>query len=164
MLFFNSRYYNKNMKLRYARDSDMGLLIEGKERISAIEKWPEKYVKAGESVIHDYRRAIAEKRIRVVEKDGEPVAFLYFRPGFEVMYMKEYGNDRNYLWIQRIYVKESERGKGLARMLYDDAARIARGMGLSRIVCDVFDINGNSVKAHKRMGFRPVYSIYERDV
>ncbi len=141
-------------KLRYAIDSDFDFLIEGLEAVRTIERRPPKDIPAGDADREKYRKAINDKLIRVIEQDGEPVAFLFFRTDFRVMLIYE-----PFLWIDLIYVHQDHRGKGLGQMLYEDATQIAKEKGLDRIVLDVFAVNEPSRRFHENMGFEPLFSI-----
>ncbi len=145
------------MELRCAQDSDFDFLIEGLEAVRTIERRPEKDIPANDWDKQKYKDAIAQKRVRVFEEDGEPVAYLHFRTDFEVMLIHE-----PFFWIDLVYVCEDHRGRGLGRLLYEDAAKIAKEKGFKRIVLDVFAVNEISQKFHEKMGFEPLYSIYQK--
>jgi GNAT superfamily N-acetyltransferase len=141
-------------KLRYAMDTDFDFLIEGLETVRTIEKRPPKDIPASDADREKYRNAIKDQRVRVVEKAGQPVAFLHFRTDFQVMLIYE-----PFLWIDLIYVHQDHRGHGFGQMLYKDATKIAKEQGLSRIVLDVFAVNEPSRQFHEKMGFEPLFSI-----
>ena len=67
-------------------------------------------------------------------------------------------------WVDLVYVDERYRGKGIGKMLYKDAVKIARGKGFNKIVIDVFDSNKNSLEFHKKLGFEPVYTIFRKHI
>lgn len=147
------------MKLRYAKSADLDFLIEGLEKNRVLENRPKKDVKAKPIDISEFKTAIRKKGIRVLEDRDRPVAFLYFRTDFRVMYLYE-----RFFWVDLIYVKEDYRCKGLGKRLYNDAIKIARKKGFNRIVIDVFETNANSVGFHRKMGFEPVYTIYQKTI
>jgi len=141
-------------KLRDAVESDFDFLIEGLETVRTIEKRPAKDIPASDADREKYRKAIQGRLIRVIERGGEPVAFLHFRTDFQVMLIYE-----PFLWIDLIYVRQDHRGHGLGQMLYEDATSIAKDKGLKRIVLDVFAVNEPSRRFHEKMGFQPLFSI-----
>ena len=145
------------MTLRYAKDSDFDFLVKGLEKNRTLENRPKGQIKAEPSDKRQLRQAIKNKNVRVIEEGGGPIAFLYFRTDFEVMYMNE-----SFFWVDLIYVKEDHRGKGIGKLLYYDAVKIARGKGYNKIVIDVFDANEKSRKFHIALGFKPVYTIYQK--
>ncbi len=145
------------MKLRYAIESDFDFLIEGLETVRTIEQRPAKDIPAGDADRAKYKEAIRRQLIRVVEDAGDPVAYLHFRTDAEVMLIYD-----PLFWIDLVYVCRDMRGKGLGRMLYEDAIRIARQLGYKRVVLDVFEVNEHSRKFHEKMGFEPLYSICQK--
>jgi uncharacterized protein len=60
-----------------------------------------------------------------------------------------------FVYVDRIVVSESARGKGLARALYEHVFEAARAAGHSRVVCEVnFDPpNPGSEAFHAKLGF-----------
>ncbi len=147
------------MRLRYARPTELGFLIEGLEKNRRIERRPRKEIKATRGDWTEFRTAIRKRNVRVVEIDGQPVAFLYFRTDFKVMYIRP-----QFFWVDLVYVDERHRGKGYGKLLYEDAGRIAKKRKLKTIVIDVFESNENSRSFHEKLGFRPLYTIFRKRV
>ena len=147
------------MKIRYAKDSDFDFLINGLEKNRILENRPKKDIKAKPSDKKEFRIAIKKKNIRIVEEDKKPIAFIYFRTDFKVMYIYD-----KFFWVDLIYVKENQRGKRLGKKLYEDVFKIAKKKGYKRIIIDIFDANTNSLGFHKKVGFKPIYTIYEKRV
>ena len=131
------------LRLRYATDTDFDFLIEGLETVRTIEKRPPKDIPASDADREKYKDAIKNRLIRVIEQGGKPIAFLFFRTDYQVMLIYE-----PFLWIDLIYVHQDHRGRGLGQMLYDDATKIAKEKGLSRIVLDVFAVNEKTLIQH----------------
>ncbi|HEX42804.1 MAG TPA: GNAT family N-acetyltransferase [Phycisphaerales bacterium] len=147
------------MDIRYARDNDLEFLIAGLQDNRAIERRREDERAASTTDIGELRQAIREGTIRVLEDEGEPVAFLYFRTDFDVLYIRG-----PFFWIDLVYVRKDYRRRGLGRRLYEDALTIARERGFERVVVDVFEANEGSRRFHRQLGFEPVYTIYQRPV
>ena len=147
-----------NMNIRYAQDSDLEFLLKGRQEvISVAEHKP--HVGREQRDREELKQAIDGKEIRVMEIAGQPVAFLEFKADFKVMYVES-----GFLWIHFSYVREDYRRKGLGKLLYEDAAKIAADKGLKKIALDVFAMNLGSAKFHQRLGFKPLYTIYEKMV
>ncbi len=144
------------MKIRYAAESDLDFLVEGRRQIRIAEK--RTHIENGRRDRWELKGAIRKKNVRVMETGRKPAAFLWFRPGFKVMYMD------NCLWVHLVYVKEEFRRRGLGRLLYEDAEKIAKSMGLYKIVIDVFEANRDSAEFHKKIGFEPLYTIYQKNI
>jgi uncharacterized protein len=64
----------------------------------------------------------------------------------------------SFVYIDRIIVSSSARGRGIARLLYDDLFAAARNAGHDRVVCEVNIDPPNLVSEafHAAMGFEPV--------
>src|ERR1700684_4472852 len=64
----------------------------------------------------------------------------------------------SFVYIDRIIVSSSARGRGIARLLYDDLFAAARNAGHDRVVCEVNIDPPNLVSEafHAAMGFKPV--------
>jgi uncharacterized protein len=64
----------------------------------------------------------------------------------------------SFVYIDRIIVLSSARGRGIARLLYDDLFAEARKAGHDRVVCEVNIDPPNLVSEafHVTMGFKPV--------
>ena len=73
--------------------------------------------------------------------------FLWFRARFE-----------RFVYVDRIAVAPHARGRGLARLLYEDLFRRTRQTGRSTIVCEVNTVpaNPSSDAFHDRLGFTEV--------
>jgi len=147
------------MELRYANQSDFGFLIYGLEKNRVLENRPKKDIKARDSDKKEFREAIKKKSIRILEDNKKPVAFLYFRTDFKLLYIYD-----KFFWVDLVFVKEGYRGRGLGKLMYKDAMKIAKKKGFKKIIIDVFDANKNSAEFHKKLGFEPIYSIYQKKV
>ena len=147
------------MKLRYAKNTDFDFLMEGLEKNRILENRPKKDIKAKKSDKEEFRKAIRKKSIRVLEENEKPVAFLYFRADFKVMYVYD-----KFFWVDLVFVKEDYRGKGFGKLLYQNAIKIAKKKGFKKIIIDVFEANKNSIEFHKGLGFNPIYTIYQKKI
>ncbi len=103
-------------------------------------------------------------RVLVAELDGKRCGFLILiRPGsaypslnytwFELTF-------REHLYVDRIAVAETAKGRGVGRALYDEAMKIAAADGDMRLTAEVNvdPPNPDSIAFHERMGFRRLLS------
>ena len=95
----------------------------------------------------------------VVDDGGDVVAFLLaFREGADYdspNYRWFAARYATFLYVDRVVVAESQQGRGLGRLLYDDLFAFARASGVPCITCE-FDIdppNEESRRFHARFGF-----------
>lgn len=146
-------------KIRYAKKSDIDFLIQGMEDIRTIEKKPDWEIKARSKDKNEFLDAIKKKYVRVIETNNTPVAYSFFKPNFKLMCIRN-----KVFWLQTIYVKKTERGKGLGGMLHRDIVKICKKYGFNEVYCDIFDININSKKYHTQKKFKPVYTIYKKKI
>jgi len=149
-------WHVSGVQIRDGQASDLEFLIEGLQKNRAIEG---RSGPVSEASIDGFARDLEEGRVRVVEDGGEPVAFLAFRLDFEVMYVTG-----RFLWVDLVYVHEGQRGRGLGRLLYEDAVDVAARHGCARVVADVFAANEGSTAFHEAMGFEPLYTIFAKAV
>lgn len=134
---------------------DLEFLKEGLLNVRTIEKRPEADIPVTPADVIGFREGIRKKNIRIVDDtDGTPAGFIYYRTDYKVPYVSGV-----YLWIDLIYVKEGERGKGIGSALYRDAVEYARNSGLDRIVIDIFEPNSGSKQFHAGLDFEPFYTI-----
>ena len=147
------------MEIRVAKNGDMGFLIDGLEKNRIIEDRPKKDINARPSDIKAFEKGIKNKSILIAEENGRAVGFLDFRTNFKVMYMYD-----KFFWIDLIFVKEDFRGRGVGKFLYSEALRLADKKGFKKVVLDIFSANKNSTEFHTKLGFEPVYTIYQKKV
>lgn len=64
----------------------------------------------------------------------------------------------SFVYVDRVIVADSARGKGIARLLYEDLFAKARAAGHHRVVCEVNIDPPNlaSVAFHQALGFAPI--------
>lgn len=147
------------MKIRYAKPSDFNFLIEGLEKNRVLEGRAKKDIKAKPLDKQRFRTGIKKKTIRVVEDEGKSIGFVYFRTDFKVMYIYE-----KFFWVDLIYVDKKHRRKGLGKLLYKDVFKIAKKKGYKKIIIDIFEKNNKSLGFHEKIGFKPLYTIYEKKI
>lgn len=145
------------METRFAKVSDFDFLVEGLESIRLAEKKPKDKIKANASDKRELSFAIKNKLVRILEINSTPAAFIYFRKNFQRTLLKE-----KFLWVDLIYTRPSFRKKGLAQKLYSEIFQMAKRKKYPKIVIDIYEPNINSKKFHKKIGFRPLYTIYEK--
>src|SRR4051812_24182944 len=109
-----------------------------------------------ERLAHLVGEAFVARRVGVA--DALPLTFDqaadYDSPNF-LWFRERY---RAFVYVDRVVVADSARGRGLARRLYDDLFAAARAAGHERIVCEVNSDPPNpaSDAFHAALGFAPV--------
>lgn len=109
-----------------------------------------------EKLTHLVEEAFVARRVGVADAllltfdqaaDYDSVNYLWFRERYPA-----------FVYVDRVVVADSARGRGLARALYDDLFAAARAAGHERIVCEVNSDPPNpaSDRFHAALGFAVV--------
>jgi predicted GNAT superfamily acetyltransferase len=103
---------------------------------------------------------------KVAEADGRVAAFLlavrenadYDSPNY-LWFCSRYSS---FLYVDRIVVRENQRGKGIAGMFYNDLFSFARETGVEVVTCevDILPPNPISLQFHKNRGFTEVGTLW----
>ena len=147
------------MHIRFAQSQDFDFIIQGLENNRRIEERPLNQISATETDKQEFHDAIKNQNIRIMEDETNPVGFLHFKIDAAVMYV-----EKRFFWIDLIYVDEKFRERGIGKLLYQDAIDIAKQNGLDTIVLDIFDANIRSKTFHEKLGFKPLYTIYTKEL
>ena len=82
----------------------------------------------------------------IAESAGEPAGYLLYSIAF-------WADDvAPALWMPDLFVREALRGKGVGRLLMEEAAKIIKARGGKRIIWTVWDKNPKAIAFYKRMG------------
>lgn len=93
------------------------------------------------------RRRYAEAIL--AEDDGEPVGFALFFHNYST-FLAQPG-----IYLEDLYVHESQRGKGVGKALLVELARIAVERQCGRLEWAVLDWNVDAIGFYERLGARP---------
>jgi uncharacterized protein len=114
-----------------------------------------------EMALQDYRDIVGwAHRVLVAELDGAPHGFvILIRPGTaypSTNYAWFEAKFDHHLYIDRIAVSETAKGRGVGRALYEEALAIAAKNGDQRLTAEVNVVppNPQSMAFHERLGFR----------
>jgi len=147
------------MKIRYAKYSDLDFLVKGLEETRIIEKRQKTNIKEARSYRNTFKDATKKKNIIVIEENKKPIAFIYFKTDHKVAYVKDRA-----LWIGLIFVDQTYRRKSLGKKLYEETTKIAKKRKCKKIILEIFDANTKSKEFHENLNFKPVYSVYEKNI
>lgn len=134
------------MIIRAAEDSDTEPILELMREFAAFEKLLE-------------RLEVTQERLRialfgdgkvaealVAEISGEIVAYAVFFP-----YFATFRGQRG-LYLEDIFITESQRGKGIGEALLREIAQIAHSRGFERIDFQVIDWNEPAIRFYENLG------------
>jgi len=149
------------LSIRLAVPVDLAFVLSGMKEIVAREK--EFFNASLQKRLAT--KAIAAKKVRVALLNGKRVGFLWFDFSESFPFGVAYGAySSRYAWVSWAFVEKKFRGKGVGRSLYGDLQKICRKKKVKKILTDVFEINGESIRFHTRIGFKPIVRIYEKSV
>ncbi|MFH0713382.1 MAG: GNAT family N-acetyltransferase, partial [Candidatus Micrarchaeota archaeon] len=104
-----------------------------------------------------------EKRVRLAFSNGIPVGFIWFTVSDQTPFGVDYGDfGSRFAWVVYTYVLPECRKKGVATALYRDLAEWGKTNNVSEILCDVYEINSDSIKFHEKLGFKAFTRIYSK--
>ena len=113
--------------------------------------------------VDDFADFAAEADLfRVLGPLGAPEALLIaLQPGRPYDSLNYRWFERTYdsfLYVDRVVVSETQRGRGLGALLYEDFAEAGRRLSVPRLTCEVNldPPNPGSIRFHERLGFRAV--------
>lgn len=68
-------------------------------------------------------------------------------------------NEKDYLYISKLYVDTSQRGKGLGKIMLQDIIKTAKKHKQQKICLNVNKDNSDSIKIYERLGFKIIESV-----
>lgn len=94
-----------------------------------------------------------------------PLGILWYKKATVCPYgVGDYGeNEKDYLWIQLVFVAKEHRNKGVATFLYKKLDDVCKELQVKEIMCDVYWVNTGSRNFHEKMGYRPKVILYSKD-
>jgi GNAT superfamily N-acetyltransferase len=138
------------LHIRDATVDDVGLILGFIRELAEFEREPDA-VTATEDDLRRFGFGPERKfRCVIAEWDGAPVGFALFFNNFSTW------NGKPGLYLEDLYVRPSERGKGIGKALLKHLARIAVSEGNPRYVWQVLDWNENAIRFYEGLGARPL--------
>ena len=135
-------------RIRWATENDASLIVHFVRALAIFEKEPVEHVRINEA---DVRREGFGPHpcfeVLIAEVDRKAVGFALFFPNYSTW------EGKPGLYIEDIFVDESQRGTGIGRKLIAAVAKIAHSRGCARI--DLAVLNWNPARGfYNRIGFR----------
>jgi GNAT superfamily N-acetyltransferase len=137
-----------SVRVRFAARQDLPRLWELLWGLAEYERWTE-YVTGSADRLGEMlfgTRPVGESL--VAERRGSLVGYAIFFPTMSSF------RTRSMLWLEDLFVAESERGKGTGRALIAAIARLAVERGYARVDWHVLDWNEPSIAFYERLGAR----------
>jgi GNAT superfamily N-acetyltransferase len=136
--------------IRPARRKDVSIILELIRDLATYERAPDDVVATEEQLIHVlFGEKPAAEVLLAFEREA-PVGFAVYFYNFSTWL------GRPGLYLEDLFVKPENRGKGYGRALLVELARIARHGGCGRMEWAVLDWNEPAIKFYRALGARPM--------
>jgi GNAT superfamily N-acetyltransferase len=135
----------KDFEIRFATESDSGLLLDFIKRLAAYEK------KSGQvmATVSDIKKSLFENKYAeaiIAYYKNEPVGFAVFFHNFS-SFLGKPG-----IYIEDLYVDEKSRGKGIGSRILSFIADLALKRGCGILEFSVLKWNKPSIRFYKNLG------------
>jgi GNAT superfamily N-acetyltransferase len=139
------------MKIRTATPEDVPIILQLIRDLATYERAPDE-VTATEEQLHQvlFGPRPAAEVVLALEGDA-PVGFAVFFHNFSTWL------GRPGLYLEDLFVKPEERGKGYGLALLVHLARIARDRGCGRMEWAVLDWNETAIQFYRALGAKPLH-------
>ena len=139
------------MKIRTATPEDVPIILQLIHDLATYERAPDE-VTATEEQLNQvlFGPRPAAEVVLALEGDA-PVGFAVFFHNFSTWL------GRPGLYLEDLFVKPEERGKGYGRALLVHLARIARDRGCGRMEWAVLDWNETAIQFYRALGAKPMH-------
>ena len=140
-----------NFQIRPARVKDVPIILQLIRDLATYERAPDEVIATAEQLVEVLfgERPVAEVLLAF---EGEtPVGFAVYFYNFSTWI------GRPGLYLEDLFVKPDERGKGYGRALLVELAKIARDRGCGRMEWAVLDWNEPAIKFYRALGATPMH-------
>ena len=135
--------------IRFGEPGDVDTIAELIRALSRYEKLEHEVVMTPERLEHTLFGSRPYAETLIAEEDGEPVGFALFFHNYST-FLAQPG-----VYLEDLYVRESERGKGIGKALLSRLAAIAVERNCGRLEWSVLDWNVDAIGFYERLGARP---------
>jgi len=139
-----------NFEIRSARVEDVPLILELIRDLATYERAPDEVIATEEQLVAVLfgEKPVAE--VLLAFEGKSPVGFAVFFHNFSTWL------GRPGLYLEDLFVKLEERGKGYGRALLVELAKIARDRGCGRMEWAVLNWNERAIKFYRALGAEPL--------
>jgi GNAT superfamily N-acetyltransferase len=139
-----------NLEIRTTTDADVPVILSLIRELAEYERAPDAVV-ATEEGLRDvlFGKQPAAKVLLALES-GVPVGFAVYFHNFSTWL------GRPGLYLEDLFVRPAERGKGYGRALLERLAQIAKERGCGRMEWAVLDWNEPAIQFYRKLGAEPM--------
>ena len=140
----------ENFEIRAAKVEDVPIILELIRDLATYERAPGEVTATEEQLVDVLfgERPVAE--VLLAFEEESPVGFAVYFYNFSTWLA------RPGLYLEDLFVKPEERGKGYGRALLVELAKIARDRGCGRMEWAVLNWNEPAIKFYQALGARPM--------
>jgi GNAT superfamily N-acetyltransferase len=139
-----------DLEIRTVTDADLPVILSLIRELAEYERAPDAVI-ATEEGLRDvlFGEKPAAKVLLALEK-GAPVGFAVYFHNFSTWL------GRPGLYLEDLFVRPAERGKGYGRALLERLAQIAKECGCGRMEWAVLDWNEPAIQFYRKLGAQPM--------
>ncbi len=138
------------LAIRRAEPKDCGLILGFIRELAAYEKLLEACVATEDELRMHLFGEHPRAEVLIAEWDQQPVGFALFFHNFSTFLAKPG------LYLEDLYVRPDQRGRGIGKALLITLARLAVARGCGRLEWSVLDWNEPSIDFYRALGARPM--------
>ena len=154
-----------SITIRAARAEDEPFLVSLSERLAdfPVPSWrtPHEIGAADHAILlHALHQPSAESMIRLAEDASarRPLGYVFATS------RRDYFTGQPHAHIEILVLTPEAQGRGVGRILMDDAENWARNLGYSRVTLNVFDTNTRAKGLYEHLGYQPETVHYLKDL
>ena len=139
-----------DFEIRPARVEDVPVILELIRDLATYERAPDEVTATEEQLVDVLFGERPSAEVLLAFEGKSPVGFAVFFYNFSTWL------GRAGLYLEDLFVKPENRGKGYGRALLVDLAKIARDRGCGRMEWAVLDWNEPAIKFYRALGAKPM--------
>lgn len=135
--------------IREANRSDSSLILRFVKELASYEKAEHEVIATEASIENSIFGEGSSTQALICEKDGAPIGFAVYFFNYST-WLGKHG-----LYLEDLYVTNTERGSGAGKALLKYLAKIAVEKGCGRFEWSVLDWNEPAIKFYQSLGAKP---------
>ena len=161
----------ENCSYRFAIIDDIDRIMEGRLEILFIEEKEKSFItsKILKNETEKILVGIENNSIIVAEISNKVVGFIWFNISQKCFYGIDYSDiAKPYAFVSYIWVDEKYRAQNIGSTLYENLIEHLiehlKKNNITKIYLDIFLTNTLSINFHTKLGFKPLLSIYSKEI